>query len=341
MGGKFLNILFVSGDSSDYLSASLLHGFRQLSNVNVIDYPKADFLYKKNETLLRSHLRGNGFTLYFLLDEVPQKRVNLKFNKIFNQDYDLIIFCDIKSNFGLYFEYFKYLNVTKTAVIDGSDSPDLFGNSGDFWRYPIYWFIPKPQWRFLYFKREWIPLEINYSRCFKLIPRWIIKHLPQSHMLRQISFSIPEEKIITQLNTKIKLFGSHIVDDEIRLRITGNGDGSYIFESEKDYYNDLQASRYGITTKRAGWDCLRHYEIAANGAVICFRDLDMKPKQCAPHGLIPGVNCLSYKNYDHLMFQINEILEDQYLKIQSNSLKWINENTTKNSAKKLISYFLQ
>ena len=48
---------------------------------------------------------------------------------------------------------------------------------------------------------------------------------------------------------------------------------SYAFEDEHAYYEDLRRARYGITVKRAGWDCLRHYELAANGCVPCFRAL--------------------------------------------------------------------
>jgi len=40
--------------------------------------------------------------------------------------------------------------------------------------------------------------------------------------------------------------------------------------------------------KRGGWDCLRHYEIAAAGAVPCVRQLEGKPSSCAPHGLQAG-----------------------------------------------------
>ena len=73
---------------------------------------------------------------------------------------------------------------------------------------------------------------------------------------------------------------SHIVDEEVAERM--GAASSHVFEREADYYRDLQASRFGITTKRTGWDCLRHYEIAANGAVPCFRDLDRKPPPLRP-----------------------------------------------------------
>src|SRR5204863_8665429 len=85
-------------------------------------------------------------------------------------------------------------------------------------------------------------------------------------------------------SAKANLLPRHIVDPEVRARVAG-ASAAYAFDSEADYYADLQRARFGITTRRSGWDCLRHYEIAANGAVPCFRDLTLKASTCAPHGL--------------------------------------------------------
>ena len=101
-------------------------------------------------------------------------------------------------------------------------------------------------------------------------------------------------------------------------------------------YNHLN---YGITTKRSGWDCMRHYEIAANGAVICFKDLDKKPVTCAPHGLIAGLNCISYSNFENLINQISDISEDKYKEIQNASLNWIKNNITIKRANELLKTF--
>ena len=146
--------------------------------------------------------------------------------------------------------------------------------------------LPKPNKNFIYFKREWTP-DTKFYRYYKLIPKPFVKVFTRPKNLNKISFSIPEEKIIESLPVKTKLFPKHIVDEEVAAKVEGSFT-KYAFENEKDYYADLQASKYGITTKRSGWDCMRHYEIAANGAVICFKDLDKKPETCAPHGLIPG-----------------------------------------------------
>jgi hypothetical protein len=163
-------------------------------------------------------------------------------------------------------------------------------------------------------------------------------NLPQPKNLRKISFSIPAQKICSYRPIKTKLFPKHIVDEEIAAEVVG-GVTEYVFEDEKSYYADLQSAKFGITTRRAGWDCLRHYEIAANYAVICFRDLDKKPMECAPHGLIPGVNCISYGNFKDLLEQINNIDNEAYEKLQMASIEWIMKNTTLERAKELITHF--
>ena len=88
---------------------------------------------------------------------------------------------------------------------------------------------------------------------------------------------------------------------------------------ENQYYSDLQQSKFGITVKRGGWDCHRHYEIAANGAVICFRDLASKPQSCAPHGLNTS-NTIIYNSVEDLKRQVeklsdNDIDDDEDLQI--------------------------
>ena len=327
-----MRIIFFSADSSDYLNISLLHGLKSLENVEVIDYPKSEISYSNNREELSTYIRGNAFSLFFNLEDKKLNRFHIKYDKIITGDYDLVIFGDIKSSFGYYFELLPYLKKKSTAILDGSDDPFLFGNEGYFWKKIYYWLIPKPQNNFLYFKRELIHSEIVKAKYFKILPKFITNLMPQNENLRKIAFSFPEIKIVSNLPLKIKLFPKHIVDEEVCENINKKKQSKYVFDNEKDYYQDLKSSKYGITTKRAGWDCLRHYEIAANATVICFRDLDKKPKDCAPHGLMPGYNCISYKNYNDLITQINDINDKEYSILQTNSLIWIKQNTTKNRA---------
>ena len=100
----------------------------------------------------------------------------------------------------------------------------------------------------LYFKRE---LHNSYRGVFP------------------ISFGIPKEKLISEIKRKEKIL-AHIIPGDI---------STYIYENEKDYYNDYAISYFGKSIKKAGWDCLRHYEIMANGCIPYFPDLLQCPKE--------------------------------------------------------------
>jgi hypothetical protein len=108
-----------------------------------------------------------------------------------------------------------------------------------------------------------------------------------------------------------------------------------VFDTEADYYADLGRSRFGITTKREGWDAMRHYEIAANGCVPCFRDLDRKPAASAPHGL-DETNSITYRDVDHLMAQVGQIGDDRYAELQAGALGWARANTTRRRAEEFL-----
>lgn len=328
-----MKILFLTTEREDYLQDSILHGLRNLIGSDVIDYPQKKILYKPFK---RIDTYGRGFTLYNLLDNIEVDRDNIE-EKLKDNIFDLVIFGSIQRQVALYIKYKKYLNEGKTLLFDGEDTPALFSYHGYYWRKFSFWFIPRPNKRFIYFKREWTP-DTKFYRYYKIIPKVFLKLLPEPKNLRTISFSIPEEKIVKSLPVKTKLFPKHIVDPEVTAKVEGSLT-RYAFENEADYYIDLQFSKFGITTKRAGWDCMRHYEIAANGAVICFKDLDKKPETCAPHGLIPGVNCISYKSYDDLMDQILKIGDEKYNELQVASLNWIRNNTTIKVAQNLILKF--
>ena len=111
---------------------------------------------------------------------------------------------------------------------------------------------------------------------------------------------------------------------------------AYAFKSEAAYYADLAASRFAITTRRGGWDCLRHYEIAAAGAVPCFRQLEAKPARCAPHGLRPGSNCLSYHDWPDLRRQVAGITPEDYGRLWQGAREWVGEHTTRAAAQRLL-----
>jgi hypothetical protein len=91
--------------------------------------------------------------------------------------------------------------------------------------------------------------------------------------LYPIGFCIPKDKIVERIPIKTKLI-AHIIPGDV---------STYIYENERDYYADYQASWFGITKCKGGWDCMRHYEILANGCIPWFLDLDKCPKNTMTH----------------------------------------------------------
>ena len=168
--------------------------------------------------------------------------------------------------------------------------------------------------------------ETLVYRWYMLLPKSIASRLMRFAPYKRTAFEVPPEKIVEKLSAKDKLIGSHIVDPEVAAHFAGATTG-YASNTEEGYYNDLQRSRFAVTTKRAGWDCLRHYEIAANACVPCFRDLRSKSDYCAPHGM-NETNCVIYTGLADLLLQIENMSEENDRALQAGALAWARSNST-------------
>lgn len=76
--------------------------------------------------------------------------------------------------------------------------------------------------------------------------------------------------------------------------IPGNA-SNHLFRAgeEKSYYNMYRDSMFAVTKRKGGWDCLRHYEIVANGCIPVFEDLEDCPPDTLstfPKDLLKGAN---------------------------------------------------
>jgi hypothetical protein len=327
-----MRILFLTPKDADYLSDSLLHGLRSLVGSGVVDYPKADRLYRTYPATARSQMYGKGFTLYGLLDDVPIDREDIE-TKIRANFFDLVLFGSIWRNWKIYKDLGRWLPRGQTILVDGEDVQNIFPYSRGYLKERGRIFIPRGL-KYPYFKRE-LTVRSLRSQWYFLLSRRIAQFLPYPKRIHPISFSIPEEKIVTYAPAKTKDFPAHIVDTEIAAKLGVERPG-YPFNTERDYYADLQCSRFGITTKRSGWDCMRHYEIAANGALLCFRGLEAKERTCAPHGLDSG-NCISYIDFDDLKRKIDRLSPAGYDQIRERGITWARRNTTIGRAKEFLS----
>jgi hypothetical protein len=81
-----------------------------------------------------------------------------------------------------------------------------------------------------------------------------------------ISFAFPAERVQQPVNKLRSL--SPLIPGEI---------STYIYNNESDYYRQYNESCFGMTMKKSGWDCLRHYEIMGSQCVPWFLDLAICP----------------------------------------------------------------
>ena len=323
-----LRILFLTNDREDYLADGLLHGLRQLPGLEVVDYPRKECMYeggRKCKVAPEFGVRGGGFSLYGLLTE-PQGGIDRSFiwQRLAAGWFNAVLISNVWRQWGSLLQWHELLATQPLLLLDGDDDQRLYPRSGTRLRQfgigtGLTNLLELPSTHM--FKRE----LTNRSR------KWGLRL-----NVHPLAFSIPESLISLKLPNKSQLFPSHIVDRDLSNKLGASA--NYVFADEQSYRSDLASSRFGITTRRAGWDCLRHYEIAAAGAVICFRDLAQKPVGCAPHGLIDGLNCISYGSSDDLLKRINALSLQEEVELQSLALAWAQSSSTKNRSLQLLKY---
>lgn len=150
-----------------------------------------------------------------------------------------------------------------------------------------------------------------------------------------ISFAIPKIKIIEETNNieKKEKVISDIIPDNSR---------NYTYDCEEDYYSEYKKSLFAVTTKKAGWDCLRHYEIIANGCIPYFLHIDLCPKNTMTHLpkplLYKGVElyekCCRYKDISEVPENIMQECEE----LSKNLISFMKEHLT---TQKMAEYVLE
>jgi hypothetical protein len=135
-----------------------------------------------------------------------------------------------------------------------------------------------------------------------------------------IHFAIPECKIANNKVDKIQEYGK-IIPGQI----------GYIFDNEYEYYGDYNKSYFGVTMKKAGWDCMRHYEILANNCIPYFIDLENCPKYTLTN--LPKEILIEAREL------ANNFEEQKYFSILNELFEYTKNNlTTKHLAKYILNY---
>lgn len=157
-----------------------------------------------------------------------------------------------------------------------------------------------------------------------------IQPSPFTRMLYPISFSIPESKIVHAIPEKTKLLATTIPYNN----------STYIFNDEETYRKDYQSSIFAITHKKGGWDCMRHYEILANGCIPYFTDLSNCPAdqlQLFPKALVKAAMEASTKPNFSPEFHIQALLDYTRTHLTTVAMaKYILEKSNNQDAKSVL-----
>ena len=296
-----MKVLFVTTKNptkqGDFLEITLLHGLRAVLGDDCVDYPRKKIMYHDFSETPRNTLHGKGFSLL----TTPIKDITER--DIFKQKFDCVIYGDGH----MYGEIPCIPRINDLAdgnvwIIDGHD---LYGSAR----------------RKIIHDNEVI-IGAQFTNCFKreLIEANLVNVYPTG-------FGIPEERIEPiNFDVKDQLFQKTAPSDSLFEQICDIGGGfrHHKFNIEAEYYSDLSRSWFGLTCKKGGWDCLRHYEIIAAGSLLLFKDYDKKPPLCSPQNL----PCFSYsclKDLRDLMdtLVINNKPTEKYLDMLNQQRSWL------------------
>jgi len=292
----------------DYQCDMTYFGLMELPNVNLYATSSLWYLHKGNnpEDILK--LYGKGFSLYNRLEnnvkiDTPEEITY----KIKSRFYDRIIYGSI-IRCSLYIEeVLKTYKRDEIIFIDGEDTDFSFFSDKRYIKRPYSFIKQYKNSIFLsnkgyYFKRELRECDRKY--------------------FYPISFAIPSSRIINFPLPNKTREKAYIIPGDL---------STYVYENEEDYHNGYAISKFGITQKKAGWDCLRHYEILANACIPYFKDIEKCPiytMHTFPKNIIVETNRL---------IETNQLSNSIYRYYASSLLSYTKEFLT---TKKLAEYIL-
>ena len=285
--------LYNSDYGPDYL-ADLINYFFISKRYQIFTNHRLDFLFDDFKN--KESLYGKGFTLYGNLNRSYKKSIQVlnkdEFKNSLNE-FDLVIFTSIHRKF-------KNQSIKEDifpAVYKNSKNNELIVIDGEDFSKVDNSIAKKSN----YFKRE---LTFENKRIAK-----------------PISFSFPEFEV-SKNKTLIKNKTQLLAPMDPRYL------NSYIFD-EDEYFEQYARSLFGVTTKKGGWDCMRHYEILNANTLPYFPNIEEKPSLTMknyPNGLQGEVN----KLYKTLILG-NENIDT----IEKIRLKYYSKNHVKRSIKKV------
>ena len=234
-----MKILYVANNNTnDFLSDAVFHGLKLIKEIEVTELHPLWYMYNNiDKKLLVNRFHGRGFTYYA---DLPFDQIdNSKILQQLESGYfDLIVYGNIRRCLDIFDTVSKYYTKDKIIFLDGNDEHNQPGVYEEFLEMGIY------------FRRE---LSMEDKQKYPSI--------------KPISFAFPENKIPESIPLKEKLLA----------QIIPGISETFTFNDEESYLNDYRSSLFGFTWRKAGWDCLRHYEILGSDCIPLFLDIEYCP----------------------------------------------------------------
>lgn len=256
-------------EDQDYLADLLINGFLLNSELQTYITSKKDYLFA-NTNINVEEMYGKGFTYSASLKLELRKHIDANFKllrSLLRDEFDIIIYPQV--NIYRKFLWLLILLNKMPVVIDGQDYGD---NQIRFKEIVI--------GAFSFFKHLKIPhilrIKILNSLFSFLNGKKVVffkREIYDNINAYPISYSFPSNKINEfEIDRKKRILA----------KIIPGIKETYIYKDEQSYYNGYKESYFGLTFKKGGWDCLRHYEIIANGCIPYFPDIN----SCPPRTLV-------------------------------------------------------
>lgn len=241
-----MRVLYVSGAKGpDYLCDVVFNGLRSLLGPDVVDVNRLNFMYKETADA------WTAFTLYNLLDADPEPDRSDIEGKIRARYFDVILYGSVlrdRQFLPLVLDTYPH---DRIGFLDGEDEIDT--------SYIGYERIPEQNLHPWEAKNVTVPRDCLYFK----------RELTSFDRAIPISFGIPKQKICSVIPPKVRLMA--LCDPRDRSTYV------YSMENQAEYYRQYGESYFGFTRRQGGWDCMRHYEILAAGAVPYFEGIEDCP----------------------------------------------------------------
>ena len=241
-----MKVLLINSDEGpDYL-ADLVNYFFITHKYEVFTNHNMDYLF--NDFQNTSNLYGKGFTLYGKIKRDLKSNVTtLTEAAIFDMlpSFEVVIFTSIHRTYKGQSVKLRYFYKFSKKL----KTKDIIVLDGE----------------------DFVDIDNDIASQSNYFKRELIDK--NKNAASSISFSFPEFEISSDNNFK---------KTQILAPMDPRFQNSYTF-NESEYFEQYKRSIFGVTTKKAGWDCLRHYEILSTKTLLYFPGIENKPSLTMEH----------------------------------------------------------